>query len=154
MANKDVSSQSIVQGIIDALRTEFGADYTYYANKVPQNFKEPAFSVRQISANMDLIRGRRYLRRGLFRIVYFAGERKAPEQEMNAVADRLYPVLEYIKMGDGLIRGTDMEHETEDEELHFTVHYDIFVMRPRPEAPLMQKLELEVGTKEQEYGNE
>lgn len=149
MANKDVTSQSIVQGIIDALRTEFGADYTYYANKVPQNFKEPAFYVRQVSASMDIICGRRYLRRGLFRIVYFAGERKTPEQEMNGVADRLYPVLEYIKMDGDLIRGTEMEHETENEELHFTVHYDIFVMRPRPEAPLMQELQLKVDLKEQ-----
>lgn len=149
MANKDVSSQSIVQGIIDALHTEFGADYTYYANKVPQNFKEPAFYVRQVSASMDLILGRRYLRRGLFRIVYFAGKRKTPEQEMNGVADRLYPVLEYIKMDGDLIRGTEMEHEIEDEELHFTVHYDIFVMRPRPEAPLMQELQLKVDLKEQ-----
>ena len=149
MANKDVSSQSIVQGLIDALRSEFGADYTYYANKVPQNFKEPAFYVRQISASMDLIRGRRYLRRGLFRIVYFAGERKKPEQEINAVVDRLYPVLEYIKMDGDLIRGTDMEHETEDEELHFTVHYDIFVMRPLPETVLMQKLVQNQSIKEQ-----
>lgn len=149
MANEDVSSQSIVQGIIDALHTEFGTDYTYYANKAPQNFKEPAFYVRQVSASMDLIRGRRYLRRGLFRIVYFAGERKTPEQEMNGVADRLYPVLEYIKMDGDLIRGTEMEHETEDEELHFTVHYDIFVMRPHPEAPLMQELQLKVDLKEQ-----
>ena len=146
---KDVSSQSIVQGIIDALRSEFGADYTYYANKVPQNFKEPAFYVRQVSASMDLIRGRRYLRRGLFRIVYFADERKTPEQEMNAVADRLYLALEYIKMDDDLIRGTDMEHETENEELHFTVHYDIFLLRSRPKAPPMEKLELNVRIKEQ-----
>lgn len=146
---KDVSSQSIVQGIIDALRSEFGADYTYYANKVPQNFKEPAFYVRQVSASMDHIRGRRYFRRGLFRIVYFADERKTPEQEMNAVADRLYPVLEYIKMDGDLIRGTDMEHETENEELHFTVHYDIFLLRSRPKAPPMEKLELNVGIKEQ-----
>lgn len=137
---KDVASQAIVQGIIDALRTEFGADYTYYANKVPQNFKEPAFYVRQISAGMELIRGRRYLRRGLFRIVYFAENRKTPEQEMNAVADRMYPVLEYIKMDGDLIRGTEMEHETEDNELHFSVHYDIFLLRPRPDVPLMQEL--------------
>lgn len=149
MVNKDISSQSIVQGIIDALRVEFGNEYTYYADKVPQNFKEPAFYVHQISSNMDLICSRRYLRRGLFRIVYFAGERKRPEQEMNAVADRLYPVLEYIKMDGDLIRGTQMEHETEDDELHFSVHYDIFVMYPYPEAPLMQKLEMKVGLKEQ-----
>lgn len=149
MANKDVSSQSIVQGIIDALRNEFGEEYTYYVNKVPQNFKEPAFYVRQISADMELICGRRYLRRSLFRIVYFAGERKTPEQEMNAVADRLYPVLEYIKMDGGLIRGTDMEHETEDDELHFSVHYDFFVMRPLPETVVMGKLIQEQSIKEQ-----
>lgn len=146
---KDVASQAIVQGIIDALRTEFGGDYVYYANKVPQNFKEPAFFVRQISGSMEPQRGRRYLRRGLYQVTYFAGNRKTQEQEINAVTDRLYPALEYIKMDGSLIRGTQMEHETEDNELHFSVHYDIFMLRPRPEAPLMQKLELEVGLKEQ-----
>lgn len=137
---KDVASQAIVQGIIDALRTEFGGDYVYYANKVPQNFKEPAFFVRQISGSMESQRGRRYLRRGLYQVTYFAGNRKTQEQEINAVTDRLYPVLEYIKMDGSLIRGTQMEHETEDNELHFSVHYDIFLLRPRPEAPLMQEI--------------
>ncbi len=107
---KDVASQAIVQGIIDALRTEFGGDYVYYANKVPQNFKEPAFFARQISGSMEPQRGRRYLRRGLYQVTYFAGNRKTQEQEINAVTDRLYPVLEYIKMDGSLIRGTQMEH--------------------------------------------
>lgn len=137
---KDVASQAIVQGIIDVLRTEFGGDYVYYANKVPQNFKEPAFFVRQISGNMEAQRGRRYLRRGLYQVTYFAGNRKTQEQEINAVTDRLYPVLEYIKMDGSLIRGTQMEHEAEDNELHFSVHYDIFLLRPRPEVTLMQEL--------------
>lgn len=137
---KDVASQAIVQGIIGVLRTEFGGDYVYYANKVPQNFKEPAFFVRQISGSMEPQRSRRYLRRGLYQVTYFAGNRKTQEQEINAVTDRLYPVLEYIKMDGSLIRGTQMEHETEDNELHFSVHYDIFMLRPRPEVALMQEL--------------
>lgn len=43
-------------------------------------------------------------------------------------------------MDGSLIRGTQMEHETEDNELHFSVHYDIFLLRPRPEVTLMQEL--------------
>ena len=89
---------------------------------------------------MEPQRGRRYLRRELYQVTYFAGNRKIQEQEINAVTDRLYPVLEYIKMDGSLIRGTQMEHETEDNELHFSVHYDIFMLRPRPEVALMQEL--------------
>ena len=151
MAGKDVSSQSIVQGIVDALREEFGSAYVYYLDKVPQNFKEPSFYVRQLSSNMELIRGRRYLRVGLFQITYFAGERYSPEQEINTVADRLYPALEYIKLDGNIIRGTSMEHETEDEELHFSVHYDIFVYKPVNQLPLMQKLIQEQSLKESTY---
>lgn len=140
MASKDVASQSIVQGIVDALRAEFGTEYTYYADDVPQNFAEPSFFVRQISGSVELIHNRRYLRRGVYQVTYFADDRRRPEREINAVTDRLYSVLEYIRLDGSLIRGMQMEHQTERRELHVTVHYDVFLWRYQEPAPLMQEL--------------
>lgn len=152
MASKDVASQSIVQGIINALREEFGTEYTYYTDDVLQNFAEPSFFVRQISGSFELIRGRRYMRRGLYQVTYFAADRYKPEREINAVTDRLYPALEYIDLDGHLIRGTDMEHQTEKRELHVSIHYDIFLWRYKDPAPAMQTLMQTQHLKEADNG--
>lgn len=149
LENKDVAAQSIVQGIIDTLRDEFGPGYTYYADNIPQNFSEPSFFVRQVNGSMELVCGRRYYRRGLYMVTYFSADRDRPEREMNDVSDRLYPVLEYIDMAGHKIRGTQMEHHTEDMELHFSVHYDIFLLRPPERAPFMRTLTQTIKLKEQ-----
>ena len=39
----DVNGQDIVKGIIKALNNEFGDNYTYYINDIPQGFEEPSF---------------------------------------------------------------------------------------------------------------
>lgn len=140
MASKNVESQHIVQGILDALQDEFGSEYTYYTDDVVQNFAEPSFFVRQISGSFELIRGRRYMRYGVYQITYFAADKYKPEREINDITDRLYPLLEYIKLDGNLIRGTQMEHQTQEGELHFTVHYDIFLWRYKKPVLPMKKL--------------
>ncbi len=149
MAGIDVSSREIVQGVIDALRAEFGPGCVCYADKVPQNFQTPSFFVRQISGSKELVLGRRYLRRCLIRVTYFADDRGAPASELNGVADRLFPALEYISMGGVAVRGTGMECEMEDSELHFSVRYDIFVLRAEEPAPAMGVFIQEQHVKEQ-----
>lgn len=138
---RDVNSQDIVQGVVNALRNEFGDDdYTYYIEDIPQGFKEPSFYIRTLNSSFELVCGRRYLRKNMMIVRYFPESEMKPRQEINAVLDRLFPVLEYIKMGEDLLRGTKMEANIEDNILHFNVNYDFFVIKPIKRPPVMQVL--------------
>ena len=136
----DVNGQDIIKGIIKALNNEFGKNYTYYINDIPQGFEEPSFYVRLLDSNFNLICANRYLRKNIFIIRYFPKSELEPQQEINAILDRLYPILEYIYMGKDLVRGTNMEANIVDNILHLQIHYDFFVIRPIQRGPLMQKL--------------
>ena len=136
----DINGQDIINGIVSALSKEFGEKYTYYINDIPQGFNEPAFYVRLLNSDFNLVCQNRYLRKNLFIIRYFPESELNPQQEINSILDRLYPVLEYIYMGKDLIRGTNTEVEIIDNILHLKIHYDLFVIRPINRGPLMQKL--------------
>lgn len=136
----DVNGQDIVKGIIKALNNEFGNNYTYYINDIPQGFEEPSFYVRLLDSSFNLIYGNRYLRKNIFMIRYFPKSELEPQQEINAILDRLYPILEYIYMENDLIRGTNMEANIVDNILHLQINYDFFAIRPIQRGPLMQKL--------------
>ena len=136
----DVNGQDIVKGIIKALNNEFGNNYTYYINDIPQGFEEPSFYVRLLDSSFNLIDGNRYLRKNIFMIRYFPKSELEPQQEINAILDKLYPILEYIYMENDLIRGTNMEANIVDNILHLQINYDFFVIRPIQRGPLMQKL--------------
>lgn len=147
----DVSAQPITQGIVNALRTEFGENYAYYINRVPQHFHTPSFYVRQVSGSFDQLRGRRYMRRHLYMVTYFPEENGQHEAEdMQAVLCRMYPVLEYIQIGtDRPLRGTEMSHDMEERELHMSIHYDMFVVRPYERPTVMEVLEQQQHLKEE-----
>lgn len=144
MANdlpRDVSGQPITQGILDALRGEFGDGYAYYVNQVPQNYQTPSFYIRQVSGSFELIRWPRYLRRHLYMVTYFPPERnRHKEEDMQAVLCRMYPVLEFIGKDGQLIRGTSMSHTVDKDALHVEIHYDFFVFRYLTPAPKMEVL--------------
>lgn len=136
----DVNGQDIIKGIIKALNNEFGEKYTYYINDIPQGFEEPSFYVRLLDSSFNLIYGNRYLRKNIFMIRYFPKSELEPQQEINAILDKLYPILEYIYMENDLIRGTNMEANIVDNILHLQINYDFFVIIPIQRGPLMQNL--------------
>ena len=80
------------------------------------------------------------LEKNIFMIRYFPKSELEPQQEINAILDRLYPILEYIYMENDLIRGTNMEANIVDNILHLQINYDFFIVRPIQRGPLMQKL--------------
>ncbi len=59
---------------------------------------------------------------------------------MQEVTDTLLMGLEYIRMGDDLIRATRTEAEIHDGVLHFMADYDVFVLREREKVPPMDTL--------------
>lgn len=88
--------------------------------------------------------GGRYYREHAFDVHYFPAEDTEANEEMHEVGDTLYEALEYITLGEGLIRGTGMRYEVIDNVLHFFVSYNLFLMRKK-DSEAMEELEIIQG---------
>ena len=129
--------ENITEGILAAIREEFGEGYTLYTEAVKQGLKEPCFFITCISPNIRLYRGRRYLHTNGYTIQYLT-DAAEPRAECAAVAERLFGCLELITVDEDLMRGTGMNADivAEDGLLNFTVNYDFFSYRPNEETKM------------------
>ena len=120
-----------IKGISRALFNEFGSKYAIYKEDIPQNFKEPCFSITHIRGTNDLKLTGRYIRRNRFNVHYFPKKGEHEKEEIYNVIERLFSCLEYINVLDNLCGGAKMSPEIVDGVLHFFVDYDFFVVEKR-----------------------
>lgn len=126
---------NIIDGILQALREEFGEGYTLYTESVEQGLKEPCFFVMCINPQINLFRGVRYFVENQFAISYFPST-KFPKAEINDVTERLYSCLEYITANGDLLMSRNLSNAIEDNVLHFFVNYNYFSYTPKEETPM------------------
>lgn len=130
----------LLDGLINVLYKEFGEDYTYYPNDVEQTFLCPAFKPVFINPSVNLIRPPRYKVEAPCVIHYYPlvdGDKK----EINEVANRLFNSVEYVDMGDQLVRGVEMSYSTQDDVLLFSITYKFVVEQVTTPEPFMEDLE-------------
>jgi len=126
----------IIDGICESLHTAFGDGYTIYTESVKQGFNTPCFFVQLISpANAQLL-GIRWIRQSSFCVQYFPESDNEPKTESNMVLGLLFCALEYIKVGDDMVRGTRMRGEFIDGVLSFFVNYNMIVRKTEEQAPM------------------
>lgn len=120
----------IVDGISNALYSEFGSKYRIYNEQIEQGLKEPCFSILCISPTIKKGLGNRYEKNNTFCIHYFA-ESKKFRTECMEVFERMSDCLEYIKVSGDLVRGLNIRAEeiTEDGIMHVFVDYNIPVRK-------------------------
>jgi hypothetical protein len=136
----------IIDGIIDALTTEFGDGYEVYTENIEQGLEEPCFSIRCLKPTNEHFFGEKYFRTNQFCIHYFP-ESADTQYECFAVLERLFKAMEYIIVDDDLTRGTEMKSEWNGDVLHFFVNYDMFVNVVEVEENFMESLEQHNGVK-------
>lgn len=85
----------------------------------------------------------RYKKNISFDIHYF-NDKEDINSDCNDMADRLYEVLEYVKVNNSLYRSNEMTHEVIDGVLHFMLQFNYHVLKEIEEAPKMNKLKQEV----------
>ncbi|NGP58154.1 hypothetical protein FLT15_07045 [Paenibacillus thiaminolyticus] len=141
-----ITVNDVRDGVISTLAKHF-PEADIYGEEIKQGLEEPCFFLKLFPFAQDREFGRRYIRYHTFDIHYFPESKMDANEEMFMVAEKLLEHLEYIKVGEGLCRGTKMESEIVDGILHFKVDYDIHVMREKKEEPYMQTLEQREGLK-------
>lgn len=116
------------------------ADTPIYGEEIPQKFKEPCFYIKVIRTRQAQQLGDRYTRRHLFDIHYFPKSGNNINEQILAMAEKLYNEMEYIEINGKLTRGIDMYHEVADGVLHFFVGYNFTVKKQAPHIPNMENL--------------
>lgn len=138
---------SIIEAISRAIRDEFGTGYTNYMEEVKQDLKEPCFFISCIHPENKLFLGKKYSRTYQFCIQYFPKKGKNERRECHEVAERLMQCLEYLRMKENLVRGTNMNGEIVDGILNFFINYDLFVYKKQDPLPLMEEVLEEISVK-------
>jgi hypothetical protein len=130
----------MIDGIAKRLYELFGEMYEIHIDEVKQDFKEPCFFVVDLIDGHELVMRNRYRQTHSFDIQYFPKGDKSITRECNTIKQTLLMGMEYINLGDDLIRGTDMSANVQNNVLHFFVNYNIFVFRVLDPVPKMQTL--------------
>lgn len=140
---------SIIEGISIAINTEFGERYMIYTESVEQGLKEPCFFISCLNPTSKVFLGERYFRTNQMCIQYIPTNTSVEKEECNAVTERLFNCLEYITVGEDLIRGSKMSSEIVDGVLNFFVNYDLFTLRLRNKEDAMHEVLRNVSVKGQ-----
>mgnify|MGYP000981360817 CR=1 FL=1 len=129
----------IVDGI--AIRVgELFPGVEVHRNEIAQGFDASCFFILPLRTTQTAKLGDRYFRRYGFDVHYFPRDGAGADAEIQEVADTLLLGLEYIRVGDQLVRASRTECEVHDGVLHFMVDYDAFILRERENVPYMMTL--------------
>lgn len=122
--------QSIIDGIIKQIRTEYGKSYRVYTESVEQGLTEPCFSIMCLNPSSEREISDRFKRFYPFMIVYFPSSDE-PIAECNAVCESLLGLLNDIETDVGTFHGSDLSGNIVDGVLQFSVQYKTFMAKQK-----------------------
>ena len=137
--------QSIIDGIIKAIRTEYDRSFRIYTESVKQGLKEPCFSILCLNGSDEQNVGSRRNREYLFNIAYFP-KTDTPIIECLNVKENLFDLLSMIEVNDSMLRGAKMDGEVVDGVLQFQVTYTFFLLVVKAEDG-MENIEVKTDGK-------
>lgn len=129
--------------IVDGIAVRLGQlfpDIEVHRDEIAQGFDAPCFFIKTLRTVQTAKLDNRYFRRHSFDVHYFPQQEAGASVDVQAVADTLLMGLEYILVGDSLVRAARTEYEVHDDVLHFMVDYDVFILREREKVPYMMTL--------------
>lgn len=133
-------------GINNILDEEFPS-INIYNESIEQGFEGPCFFIKILSSAQDKELNIIYKKNIAFDIHYFS-DKENVNSDCNNMADKLYEVLEYVKVNENLYKSSNMTHEVIEGVLHFMLQFNYHVIKKIEKAPKMNKLEVEVNLSE------
>ena len=139
--------QDIKNALIKKLSL-FTPEYPVYDEAVEQGMQQPCFFVLLLEGSQARGINRRYQRFNPFDVHYFPDrDSKAPREECELMAERLYSELEYVSGYSGMYRGTKMRYEIVDGVLHFFIQFNVHLIRDKAPDIKMQTMKQGGGIK-------
>lgn len=112
--------------ITDSITTQlgdcFGANYCYYIEEVRQGLQKPCFLIETITPRMRSCSPTRY-ERTVPIVVSFYNENEEYVKQDNTIAEQIIECLEYLNVGDALIRAEDISTDFESDVLKVFLTY-------------------------------
>lgn len=131
--------QSIIDGVIAAIRTKYDSSYHIYTEAVKQGLKEPCFFVKCVSYAKEKQTTNRYSNSVPCNITYFPCTDE-PIAECMQVCEALYDLLELISVEGHYLRGTGVKGQVVDGLLQFQVSYSPFMVSSAEENDMVNWL--------------
>ena len=136
--------QSIIDGIIKAIRTKYDKSYRIYTDSVEQGLQEPCFFIVPVSPSAHREISNRYKRFYPFMITYFPSTDEL-NTECNDVCDTLLEIMHDIDTDIGVIHAFDAPSgQIVDGNLQFEVQYQLFANKV--EIKTDEMTDVKVGT--------
>ena len=141
----------MTEDIIDAITTELKSKYRdckVYTEKVPQNFAEPCFFIRQLDSDYSQVGlSAKKEQNFLFTVRYFPEAKDEALEECHGVGNRLMQLLEMVSIRNQLIRSSGIRYNVQDKVLHFFIGFDIRFYIEKDISPVMGDLVVEGSVK-------
>lgn len=134
----------ITTGIAQKLDATFEG-VPVYTEEINQGLVEPCFFIKLVAPEHIQVVGNRYYHNHQFDVQYFPPQDGQENQHINQTVGVLYEALEYIDLGPGPVRGTQMRGEKVDGVLHFMVRYNFTVQRVKAAEDLMETVTVQTG---------
>lgn len=129
--------------IVDGIAVRLGQLFPQievHRDEIAQGFDAPCFFIKTLRTVQTAKLDNRYFRRYSLDVHYFPQMNGSAMTDVQEVAAALLMGLEYILVGDSLVRAARTEYEVHDDVLHFMVDYDVFILREREKVPYMMTL--------------
>lgn len=137
---------AVIKGIIEAVRTEFGAEYQIHDELPAQGLKEPAFYVKCVASTLVHNVGLRHTKAYAADVAYFPKDTTNPATECLKACERLLGALQGIMVDGKLVRVSgELSGKTVDGVLHVTGTYSVGVLEAVKPDDNMETLEQETS---------
>ena len=137
--------EEIINGIAKSLYDEFGEGYHIYSENTESGIKEPCFIINVVSKLHERTLMDRFNETVPVCVQYFT-KRLKRHNDHHEVIERLENCLEFIEMGDSLIKGGNTSGEVIDGVLNFNITYSYRTMKKFDETQ-MEDIEYEETVK-------
>ena len=137
----------IIDGISLKLYETFGETYRIYTEEIKQGLTEPCFFIQLLDPGNAPLVDKRTKRDHLFAIQYFPKSLNKARRECQEILELLYIALEYINVGEDLVRGIGMKGDITDGILTLTISFNV-ILRELVEETQMEGIEgIQINTK-------
>lgn len=137
---------SVLDSISKALYAEFGDTHHYYVEDIEQKTKVPCFTIDVLNPLSRSVNRKDYYRTVPVVIHYFTDDKTSTRKHSLQVGERVLECLEYLEIGNLLIRAEGMSYHFTEDVLQVFLTYRFWTEKPDT-TPSMEDVDIQSSSK-------